>query len=238
MCGVGDQLDGPELVRVRAHDDGARLRRSRRALQGTDYIYFYVMGSLISEGRADALYEPDAHLAEGRRRIDPQLNLYAPYSNYGPAGGRGVRSAVAADVRRVARGVPDPDRARLRGERLAGLEAQRRRSGHMACAGRHPCRRLAGVLHADSLRAVERSESSSSVARPGRARSRPPLPGGRRHRADGVQAAARSGHWAGDDPGGRVARRRGRGPRRVSGARGCLAGERLERDAAVCSACW
>ena len=52
--------------------------------KGTDYIYFYVMGSLISEGRADALYEPDAHLAEGRRRIDPQLNLYAPYSNYGP----------------------------------------------------------------------------------------------------------------------------------------------------------
>jgi alpha-1,2-mannosyltransferase len=52
--------------------------------KGTDYIYFYVMGSLISEGRAGALYEPDAHLAEGRRRIDPQLNLYAPYSNYGP----------------------------------------------------------------------------------------------------------------------------------------------------------
>ncbi|HZA37094.1 MAG TPA: glycosyltransferase family 87 protein, partial [Vicinamibacterales bacterium] len=52
--------------------------------KGTDYIYFYVMGSLISEGRAAALYEADAHLAEGRRRIDPQLNLYAPYSNYGP----------------------------------------------------------------------------------------------------------------------------------------------------------
>jgi hypothetical protein len=52
--------------------------------KGTDYIYFYVMGSLISDGRADALYDPDAHLAEGRRRIDPQLNLYAPYSNYGP----------------------------------------------------------------------------------------------------------------------------------------------------------
>jgi hypothetical protein len=52
--------------------------------KGTDYIYFYVMGSLISEGRADALYDPDVHLAEGRRRIDPQLNLYAPYSNYGP----------------------------------------------------------------------------------------------------------------------------------------------------------
>ena len=52
--------------------------------KGTDFIYFYVMGSLISEGRAAALYDPDVHLAEGRRRIDPQLNLYAPYSNYGP----------------------------------------------------------------------------------------------------------------------------------------------------------
>ena len=52
--------------------------------KGTDYIYFYVMGSLVSEGRTDALYDPAAHLAEGRRKIDPQLNLYAPYSNYGP----------------------------------------------------------------------------------------------------------------------------------------------------------
>ena len=52
--------------------------------KGTDYIYFYVMGSLMSEGRADALYEPDAHLDEARRKIDPALNLYAAYSNYGP----------------------------------------------------------------------------------------------------------------------------------------------------------
>ena len=52
--------------------------------KGTDYIYFYVMGSLIAEGRAGALYDPDAHLAEARGRIDPSVNLYAPYSNYGP----------------------------------------------------------------------------------------------------------------------------------------------------------
>ena len=52
--------------------------------KGTDYIYFYVMGSLMLDGRADALYDADAHLAEGRRRIDPGLALYAPYSNYGP----------------------------------------------------------------------------------------------------------------------------------------------------------
>jgi alpha-1,2-mannosyltransferase len=59
--------------------------------KGTDYIYFYVMGSLIAEGRTDALYDPDAHLAQGRRRIDPSLNLYAPYSNYGPQ----IAAAVA-----------------------------------------------------------------------------------------------------------------------------------------------
>ena len=52
--------------------------------KGTDHIYFFVMGSLMGDGRADDLYSPDAHLAEGRRRIDPSLALYAPYSNYGP----------------------------------------------------------------------------------------------------------------------------------------------------------
>jgi len=52
--------------------------------KGTDYIYFYVMGSLMSEGRVDALYDPNAHLDEARRRIDPALNLYAAHSNYGP----------------------------------------------------------------------------------------------------------------------------------------------------------
>ena len=52
--------------------------------KGTDHLYFFVMGSLMQDGRADDLYSPDAHLAEGRRRIDQSLALYAPYSNYGP----------------------------------------------------------------------------------------------------------------------------------------------------------
>jgi hypothetical protein len=52
--------------------------------KGTDYIYFSVMGSLMSEGRTGALYDPDAHLEEARTRIDPALNLYAAHSNYGP----------------------------------------------------------------------------------------------------------------------------------------------------------
>ncbi|MGH9373153.1 MAG: glycosyltransferase family 87 protein, partial [Vicinamibacterales bacterium] len=52
--------------------------------KGTDYIYFYVMGSLVLEGRTGALYDAEAHLAEGRRRIQPELGLYAAHSNYGP----------------------------------------------------------------------------------------------------------------------------------------------------------
>jgi hypothetical protein len=30
--------------------------------KGTDYVYFYVMGSLALEGRMEALYDPEAHL--------------------------------------------------------------------------------------------------------------------------------------------------------------------------------
>lgn len=52
--------------------------------KGTDHIYFYVMGSLMLDGRTEDLYSPEAHIAEGRRRIDPNLRLYQPYSNYGP----------------------------------------------------------------------------------------------------------------------------------------------------------
>jgi alpha-1,2-mannosyltransferase len=52
--------------------------------KGTDYIQFYVMGSFVLEGRTDALYDPEAHLEQGRRHIDPKLDLYAPYPNYGP----------------------------------------------------------------------------------------------------------------------------------------------------------
>ncbi len=52
--------------------------------KGTDYIFFYVFGSLALDGRMDALYDADAHLAEGRRRIHPDLALYAGHPNYGP----------------------------------------------------------------------------------------------------------------------------------------------------------
>lgn len=53
-------------------------------IKGSDYIQFYVMGSLVHEGHADALYDAQAHLTEGRRRIDSDLTLYASHPNYGP----------------------------------------------------------------------------------------------------------------------------------------------------------
>ncbi len=52
--------------------------------KGTDYVQFYVMGSLVLEDRADALYDGDAHLAEGRRVIAPALPVYASHPNYSP----------------------------------------------------------------------------------------------------------------------------------------------------------
>jgi len=52
--------------------------------KGTDYIQFYVMGSLLGTGRGAALYDGRAHLDEGRRRVDPGLLLHAEYPNYGP----------------------------------------------------------------------------------------------------------------------------------------------------------
>ena len=53
-------------------------------VKGSDYVQFYVMGSLLREGRTDALYDAQAHLAEGRRRIKSDLGLYAAHPNYGP----------------------------------------------------------------------------------------------------------------------------------------------------------
>src|SRR5262245_39041939 len=52
--------------------------------KGFDYVQFYVMGSLVRDGAAGALYDAQAHVAEGRRRISPDLRLYAAHPNYGP----------------------------------------------------------------------------------------------------------------------------------------------------------
>jgi alpha-1,2-mannosyltransferase len=52
--------------------------------KGTDYIQFYVIGSLVRDGRTDGLYNPDTHLKQGQLRIAPELQLRAEYPNYGP----------------------------------------------------------------------------------------------------------------------------------------------------------
>ena len=52
--------------------------------KGIDYVQFYVLGSFALEGRWDALYDASAHIAEARRRIDPAIDVYAAYPNYGP----------------------------------------------------------------------------------------------------------------------------------------------------------
>jgi glycosyl transferase family 87 len=53
-------------------------------VKGSDYVQFYVMGSLAAAGRFEALYDANAHLAEGRQRIDPALGIYASHPDYGP----------------------------------------------------------------------------------------------------------------------------------------------------------
>jgi alpha-1,2-mannosyltransferase len=53
-------------------------------VKAPDYVQFYVSGSMMLDGRSEALYDPQAHLAEGRRRILPDLKLYAEHPNYGP----------------------------------------------------------------------------------------------------------------------------------------------------------
>jgi glycosyl transferase family 87 len=52
--------------------------------KGADYTQFYVMGSLVLDGRTDQLYDAAAHIAEGRRRIVPTLSVHASHPNYGP----------------------------------------------------------------------------------------------------------------------------------------------------------
>jgi hypothetical protein len=59
------------------------IDRDRR-FKAADFIQFYVMGSLVLQGRTDALYDSQAHLEDGRRRIHPELGLYAGHVNYGP----------------------------------------------------------------------------------------------------------------------------------------------------------
>jgi alpha-1,2-mannosyltransferase len=53
-------------------------------MKGADYIQFYIMGSQIQEGRADALYETAQIAADARRRISPRLEYQPQRNPYGP----------------------------------------------------------------------------------------------------------------------------------------------------------
>lgn len=52
--------------------------------KGSDYVQYYVLGSLVLEGKTDLLYDPDVHVTQGRSHIYPGLHLYASHVNYGP----------------------------------------------------------------------------------------------------------------------------------------------------------
>jgi hypothetical protein len=59
------------------------LRDRSGLLKGTDFLQFYVAGSLIREGRADSLYDYPAHVAEGARRVpESRGTTFLPV--YGP----------------------------------------------------------------------------------------------------------------------------------------------------------
>ena len=124
---VGNQPHGPELVRVRAHDDGARLHRSRRALQGHGLHLFLCDGFVDlrgpGRGAVRAGRAPGRRPAPDRSAAEPVRALF----ELRPAGGCRVRSAVAVAVRQVARGVPDPDRdaPTLRASGWSGGSARR-----------------------------------------------------------------------------------------------------------------
>jgi hypothetical protein len=59
------------------------LRDRSGLLKGTDFLQFYVAGSLVREGRADSLYDYSAHVAEGARRVpESRGTTFLPV--YGP----------------------------------------------------------------------------------------------------------------------------------------------------------
>jgi hypothetical protein len=59
------------------------LRDRSGLLKGTDFLQFYVAGSLVREGRADSLYDYAAHVAEGARRVpESRGTTFLPV--YGP----------------------------------------------------------------------------------------------------------------------------------------------------------
>ena len=59
------------------------LRDRSGLLKGTDFLQFYVAGSLVRDGRAHSLYDYSAHVAEGARRVpESRGTTFLPV--YGP----------------------------------------------------------------------------------------------------------------------------------------------------------
>jgi alpha-1,2-mannosyltransferase len=53
-------------------------------VKGADYIQFYVMGSLVREGRGAALYDTNATRVAARHLISPRLEFHPARNPYGP----------------------------------------------------------------------------------------------------------------------------------------------------------
>jgi alpha-1,2-mannosyltransferase len=53
-------------------------------LKGPDFLQFYTYGALVRDGRAQHLYNPQAHADIARERIDPRMTLTGFRPNYSP----------------------------------------------------------------------------------------------------------------------------------------------------------
>jgi alpha-1,2-mannosyltransferase len=74
------------LIAVHSYDlaTGGLVDRSGR-LKAPDFLQFYTYGSLIRDGRAADLYDPQAHAEIARRRVDARMTLTGFVPDYSPA---------------------------------------------------------------------------------------------------------------------------------------------------------
>jgi hypothetical protein len=63
---------------------GAGLETRSGEIKGADYIQFYLMGSLLEEGRGHLLYDTGEAAAEAKRQISPRLEHHPQRNPYGP----------------------------------------------------------------------------------------------------------------------------------------------------------
>jgi hypothetical protein len=63
---------------------GPGLQTRTGEIKGADYVQFFLLGSLLQEGRGDRLYDTEAIAAEAKRRISPQMEFHPARNPYGP----------------------------------------------------------------------------------------------------------------------------------------------------------